>query len=91
MGLLSMTTGMKSMFTGTIKRTAHVMTSTSEVIFFGVLFSEDDGWLRVATDDIRLAEIIAFLQPGDCVRIAVQGNIVQVKSCYHRLIGVDIT
>jgi len=66
------------------------MTSTSEVIFFGVLFNEEDGWLRVATDNITLAESVAFLQPGDSVQLAVQGSILQVKSCYHRLVRVDI-
>jgi len=80
----------KSTFTGTIKQTAHVMTSTSEVIFFGVLFNEEDGWLRVATDNITLAESVAFLQPGDSVQLAVQGSILQVKSIYHRLVRVDI-
>jgi len=80
----------KSTFTGTIKQTAHVMTSTSEVIFFGVLFNEEDGWLRVATDNITLAESVAFLQPGDSVQLAVQGSILQVKSSYHRLVRVDI-
>jgi hypothetical protein len=83
-------TGRKNTFTGTIKQTAHVMTSTSEVIFFGVLFNEEDGWLRVATDNIMLAESVAFLQPGDSVKIAVQGSILQVKSSYHRLVRVDI-
>ena len=83
-------TGRKSTFTGTIKQTAHVMTSTSEVIFFGVLFTEEDGWLRVATDNITLAESVAFLQPGDNVQLTVQGSIMQVKSSYHRLVRVDI-
>jgi len=83
-------TGKKSTFTGTIKQTAHVMTSTSEVIFLGVLFHEEDGWLRVATDNITLAESVAFLQPGDNVQLSVQGSILQVKSSYHRLVRVDI-
>ncbi len=83
-------TGRKSTFTGTIKQTAHVMTSTSEVIFLGVLFNEEDEWLRVATDNITLAENVAFLQPGDNVQLAVQGSILQVKSSYHRLVRVDI-
>lgn len=90
MGVPSMMTDKKSTFTGTIKQTAHVMTSTSEVIFFGVLFMEEEGWLRVATDDITLAESIAFLQPGHSVRIEVKGSITQVKSHYHRLVRVDI-
>lgn len=66
------------------------MTSSSEVIFLGVLFREEGEWLRVATDDITLAESIAFLQPGDSVRIAVKGSIVQVKSRYHQLVSVDV-
>ncbi|TPG56792.1 hypothetical protein [Ewingella americana] len=66
------------------------MTSTSEVIFLGVLFNEEDEWLRVATDNITLAENVAFLQPGDNVQLAVQGSILQVKSSYHRLVRVDI-
>ncbi|AXU98060.1 hypothetical protein CI789_22935 (plasmid) [Erwinia persicina] len=81
----------KSTFSGTIKQTAHVMTSSSEVIFFGVLFREEGEWLRVATDDITLAESIAFLQPGDNVRIEVKGMTVQVTSRYHRLVSVDMT
>lgn len=80
----------KSTFTGTIKQTAHVMTSTAEVIFFGVLFSAENVWLRVATDNITLAESVAFLQPGDNVQLTVQGSILQVKSSYHRLVRVDI-
>ena len=66
------------------------MTSTSEVIFFGVLFSAEDGWLRVATDNITLAESVAFLQPGDNVQLTVQGSIMQVKTSYHRLVRMDI-
>jgi len=84
------TVGPQTPFTGTIKQTAHVMTSTSEVIFFGVLFSAENEWLRVATDNITLAESVAFLQPGDNVQLTVQGNILQVKSSYHRLVKVDI-
>ncbi|TNV16074.1 hypothetical protein FH968_19725 [Buttiauxella sp. B2] len=83
-------TGNKRTFTGTIKQTAHVMTSTSEVIFFGVLFNEEDGWLRIATNNITLAESVAFLQPGGNVQLTVQGSILQVKSSYHRLVRVDI-
>lgn len=84
-------TGRKCTFTGTIKQTVNVMTSPSEVMFFGVLFSEEGEWLRVATHDITLAESIAFLQPGDSVRIAVKGTIVQVKSIYHQIVSVDVT
>lgn len=88
---MNVMTDKKISFTGTIKQTAHVMTSSSEVIFYGVLFSEEGEWLRVATDDIALAESIAFLQQGDSVRIRVKGMIVQVRSEYHRLVSVDVT
>ncbi|WDF99823.1 MULTISPECIES: hypothetical protein [Pectobacterium] len=90
MGVMNRMTGVKSMFEGTINRTAHVMTSVSEVVFFGVLFSEQEAWIRVATADITLAERLAFLQPGDRVRLRVQGKIIQVRSTYHRLVSVEM-
>ncbi|KFX11061.1 hypothetical protein KCQ_05241 [Pectobacterium atrosepticum ICMP 1526] len=80
---------MTNTFKGTVLHTAHVMTSISEVVFFGVLFSEQDEWFRVATDDIRLAESLAFLQPGDRVQLGVKGTIVQVSRTYHRLVSVE--
>lgn len=83
-------TGKNSTFAGTIKQTAHVMTSVSEVAFFGVLFTDGGEWLRVATDDIPLAERVAFLQSGSSVRITVEGSIVQARSSYHRLVRIDI-
>lgn len=87
---MSRMTGVTTLFEGTIIRTAHVMTSVSEVIFFGVRLSEREEWIRVATADITLAERIAFLQSGERVRIKVQGKIVQVKSHYHQLVSVEI-
>ncbi|MEL7630908.1 hypothetical protein AAGW04_18195 [Pectobacterium aroidearum] len=96
MGVISKTlgrmTGVTTLFEGTITRTAHVMTSVSEVIFFGVRFSEREEWIRVATADMTLAERIAFLQSGDRVRIKVQGKIVQgrSRSQYHQLVSVEM-
>ncbi|MBN3262924.1 hypothetical protein [Pectobacterium brasiliense] len=83
-------TGVQIVFEGTIIRTAHVMTSVTEVVFFGVLFSEKDEWIRVATADITLAERIAFLQPEEHVRLRVQGKIVQGSSNYHQLVSVSM-
>ncbi|QHP82782.1 hypothetical protein EO763_23090 (plasmid) [Pectobacterium odoriferum] len=89
MGVMNRMMGVKSVFEGTIIRTAPVMTSVSEVVFFGVRFSEQEAWIRVATDDITLAECLAFLLPGDRVRLRVQGKIIQVRSTYHRLVSVE--
>jgi len=91
MDLKSFLTAKKETFTGKVKRISHVMTSSSEVVFYGVLFWGEEKWIRVATNDIGLAERIAFLQPDEVVSITVQGSIMQVKSNYHRLVMVDIT
>lgn len=88
MGFLSRLRGPKSTFQGTVQRTAHVMTSSSNgTAFFGVLLQEQEAWVRVYTTDLSLAETIAFLLPGQVVRIDVRGSFTEGKNrqMWHRL------
>mgnify|MGYP004716897669 CR=1 FL=1 len=94
MGFLSRLRGKKSTFTGTVARTAPVMTSSSNgTAFFGVRFREQKEWLRVYTNDLALAEDIAFLAPGEAVRIDVRGSFRAEKSqqTWYRLESVAVT
>ncbi len=89
MELFSFMRGRKSIFTGTVQRTAHVMTASSNgIAFFGVLFQEGDGWLRVYTNDLTLAESIAFLQTDEVVSIEVRGSFKEEQRTWHRLVSV---
>ncbi|NIG46409.1 hypothetical protein F3J31_21675 [Enterobacter sp. Acro-832] len=87
MGLFSFLRGRKSTFTGTVQRTAHVMTASANGnAFFGVLLGEE--WLRVYTNTLSLAESIAFLRSGDVVSIVVQGSFKEDGRTWYRLISV---
>ncbi|MFU0872717.1 hypothetical protein [Kluyvera sichuanensis] len=89
MKLFSFLKGRKNTFTGTVHRTAHVMTASSNgTAFFGVLFREQKEWVRVYTNDLSLAESIAFLPPDEVVSIDVQGSFREGKQTWHRLTRV---
>ncbi len=93
MGLLSALRGKKIIFSGTVKRTAHVMTSSSNGnAFFGVLFQEHEEWVRVYTNDLCLAESVAFLLPGQVVSIDVRGSFREGRhrQTWHRLESVAV-
>jgi len=89
MGLFSFLRGRKNVFTETVQRTAHVMTSSSNgTAFFGVLFRGQDEWMRVYTNELPLAEHIAFMLPDEVVRIETQGTFKEDQSVWHRLVRV---
>lgn len=89
MKLFSFLKGRKNTFAGTVQRSAHVMTASSNgTAFFGVLFREQKEWVRVYTNDLSLAESIAFLPPDEIVCIDVQGSFREGKQTWHRLIKV---
>ncbi|WP_312629575.1 phage tail protein [Scandinavium sp.] len=87
MGLFSFLRGRKNTFTGTVQRTASVMTASANGnAFFGILLGEE--WLRVYTNTLSLAEAVAFLQPGDVVSIEVQGSFKEDQRTWYRLVSV---
>ncbi len=89
MELFSFLRGRKSTFTGTVQRTAHVMTASANGnAFYGVLLGAE--WLRVYTNSLSLAEAVAFLQPGDVVRIDVQGSFKEERRTWYRLVSVKV-
>lgn len=89
MGLLDLISGRKSTFTGTVQRTAHVMTSSSDgSAYFGVLFCEEDEWIRVYTNDLTLAASISFLLPGEVASIEVKKGFTEENITWFRLLSV---
>lgn len=93
MGFLSRLRSKKSSFSGTVERTAHVMTSSSNgTAFFGVRFRGQEEWIRVYTNDLSLAEAVAFLLPDQVVRIDVRGSFSEGRhrQTWHRLESVAV-
>lgn len=81
--------GRKKTYTGTVRRTAPVMTAASNgTAFFGVLFHGEPDWLRVYTNDLGLASAVAFLLPDEEVSLEVQGRFRQDQHTWYRLVRV---
>lgn len=69
------------------------MTSSSNgTAFFGVLFREQKEWVRVYTNDLSLAEAVAFLLPDQVVSIDVRGSFSEgsQRQTWHRLERVAV-
>lgn len=89
MNLFSFLKGRKKTYSGTVRRTAAVMTAASNgTAFFGVLFHGEPEWLRVYTSDLGLASAVAFLLPDEEVSLEVQGRFRQGRHTWYRLVRV---
>lgn len=80
---------MENSFYGKVQRVIPVSTvNDSNLMLFGIRFVGEEDWLRVCTTNIEMAEAIAFLSPGEDVKIAVNNTVTLSKTDYREIVSV---